>query len=68
MKKKKSFKTTFLNANFTSHSLCKLLFWFSSFFSIAYQGKDDVFRFIIEYNKLMDFGPQVVGLFLYEDF
>jgi hypothetical protein len=27
-----------------------------------------VFRFIIEYNKLMDFGPQVVGLFLYEDF
>jgi hypothetical protein len=27
-----------------------------------------VFRFIIEYSSLMDFGPQVVGLFLYEDF
>jgi hypothetical protein len=27
-----------------------------------------VFRFTIEYNKLRDFGPQVVGLFLYEDF
>jgi hypothetical protein len=28
-----------------------------------------VFRFIIEYSSLMDFGPYVVvGLFLYEDF
>jgi hypothetical protein len=27
-----------------------------------------VFRFIIEYNRLRDFGPYVVGLFLYEDF
>ncbi len=27
-----------------------------------------MFRFIIEYSSLMDFGPQVVGLFLYEDF
>jgi hypothetical protein len=34
----------------------------------AYQGKDIVFRFIVEYGSLMDFGPQVVGLFLYGDF
>jgi hypothetical protein len=28
-----------------------------------------VFRFIIEYSSLRDFGPQVIiGLFLYEDF
>jgi hypothetical protein len=27
-----------------------------------------VFRFIIEYSSLMDFGPRAVGLFLYEDF
>jgi hypothetical protein len=25
--------------------------------SMFYQGKDIVFRFIIEYNSLMDFGP-----------
>jgi hypothetical protein len=24
---------------------------------VAYQGKDIVFRFIIEYHSLMDFGP-----------
>ncbi len=36
---------------------------------LAYRGKDIVFRFIIEYNSLMDFGPNVIiGLFLYEDF
>jgi hypothetical protein len=40
----------------------------SSFVGLAYQGKDIVFGFIIEYSSLMDFGPQVVGLFLYEDF
>jgi hypothetical protein len=34
----------------------------------AYKGKDIVFRFIIEYSSLMEFCPQVVGLFLYEDF
>jgi hypothetical protein len=35
-----------------------------------YQGKDIVFRFIIEYSSLRDFGPYVIiiGLFLYEDF
>jgi len=32
------------------------------------QGKDIVLIFIIEYSSLRDFGPQVVGLFLYEDF
>ncbi len=32
------------------------------------QGKDIVFRFIIEYNSLQDFGLWVEGLFLYEDF
>ncbi len=41
------------------------------FFGLAFQGKDIVFRFIIEYSSLMDFGPYVViiiDLFLYEDF
>ncbi len=28
-----------------------------SFFGLAYQGKDIVFRFIIEYSSLRDFGP-----------
>jgi len=35
----------------------------------AYQGKDIiVFRFIIEYSSLRDFGPKVLALFLYKDF
>jgi hypothetical protein len=38
------------------------------FVGLAYQGKDIVFRCIIEYSSLMDFGPYVIGLFLYEDF
>jgi len=29
----------------------------SEFFGLAYQGKDIVFRFIIQYRSLMDFGP-----------
>ncbi len=29
-----------------------------SFIGFAYQGKDIVFRFIIEYNSLRDFGPK----------
>jgi hypothetical protein len=34
----------------------------------AYQGKDDiVFRFSIEYSSLRDFGPYIIGLFLYEE-
>jgi hypothetical protein len=37
--------------------------------AFQYQGKDIVFRFIIEYSSLRDFGPLVIiGLFLYEDF
>jgi hypothetical protein len=43
-------------------------FGFNSFFGIAYQGKDIVFEFIIKYSSLTDFCPQVVGLFLYNDF
>jgi hypothetical protein len=38
---------------------------------LALVGKDIVFRFIIEYSSLMDFGPFmviIIGLFLYEDF
>jgi hypothetical protein len=35
---------------------------------LAYRGKDIVFRFIIEYSSLMDFGPYGIGLFWYEDF
>ncbi len=35
---------------------------------LAYQGKDIVFRFIIEYSSLRDFGPYVIDLILYEDF
>jgi len=27
-----------------------------------------VFRFIIKYNSLRDFGPELLGLFLYEEF
>ncbi len=30
---------------------------FLVFFGLAYQGKDIVFRFIIEYGSLMNFGP-----------
>jgi hypothetical protein len=35
---------------------------------LAYQGKDIVLKFIIEYSSLRDFGPYIIGLFLYEDF
>jgi hypothetical protein len=61
---KKSFEATFHNANFTRHSLCTLLFWFSFFLALPTKAsKDIVFKFIIEYSGLMDFGPHVVGLF-----
>jgi hypothetical protein len=30
---------------------------FESFVGLAYQGKDIVFRFIIEYSSFRDFGP-----------
>jgi hypothetical protein len=39
-----------------------------AFIGLALVGKDTVFRFIIEYSSLMDCGPQIKGLFLYEDF
>jgi hypothetical protein len=38
------------------------------FVGLAYQGKDIVFRFIIEYSSLTDFGLYLIGLFFYEDF
>jgi len=40
------------------------------FVGLACQGKDIVFRFIIEYSSLRDFGPKVIiiGLFWSEDF
>ncbi len=38
------------------------------FVGLAYQGKDIVFKFIIEYSSLRDFGTYVVSLFLYKDF
>ncbi len=37
-------------------------------FGLAHQSKDIVFRFITEYSSLRDFGPYVIGLFLYEEF
>jgi hypothetical protein len=32
------------------------------------KGKGIVFRFIVEYSSLRDFGPSALGLFLYEEF
>ncbi len=46
---------------------CATLTW-TMFVGLAYQGKDIVIRFIIEYSSLRDFGPWIIGLFLYEDF
>jgi hypothetical protein len=34
-----------------------LVYMYHKFIDLAYQGKDIVFRFIIEYSSLMDFGP-----------
>jgi hypothetical protein len=46
-----------------------LLFQRDIFVGLAYQGKNIVFMFIIEYSSLRDFGPYlIIGLFLYEDF
>jgi hypothetical protein len=42
--------------------------WWSEFVGLALVGKDIVFRFIIEYSSVMDFGLYVVGQFLYKDF
>jgi hypothetical protein len=38
-------------------SLNSFLHCSSVFIDLAYQGKDIVFRFIIEYSSLRDFGP-----------
>jgi hypothetical protein len=50
-----------------------LFYFFVCFMCVGFvgQGKAIVFRFIIEYSSLRDFGPKVIiiiGLFLYEDF
>jgi hypothetical protein len=45
-----------------------LFFSFFNFVGLALVGKDIVFRFIIGYSSLRDFGSWVIGLFLYEDF
>jgi len=44
--------------------------WNTSFVGLALVGKDvEMFRFIIEYSSLRDFGPWVItGSFLYEFF
>jgi len=34
-----------------------------NFIGLACQGKEILFRFIMEYSSLRDFGPQVIGLF-----
>jgi len=41
----------------TYHGFFIIWFSHSSFVGFAYQGKDIVFRFIMEYSSLMDFGP-----------
>ncbi len=38
------------------------------FIGFALVGKDIVFRFIIKYGNVREFGPCIIGLFLYEDF
>jgi hypothetical protein len=41
----------------------------ASIIGLHYQGKDIVFRFIIDYSSFKDFGPfAIIGLFLYKDF
>jgi len=51
------------------YELCANLFFLHFVIGLAYQGKDIVFRFIIEYRRsLRDFSPYVIDLFLYEDF
>jgi hypothetical protein len=43
-------------------------FKFLYFVELALIGNDIVFRFIIEYSSLRDFGSWVIVLFLYEEF
>jgi hypothetical protein len=44
-----------------------LIVGFKFCWSCLLRDKDIVFRFIIEYINLMDFGVYVISLFLYED-
>jgi hypothetical protein len=37
--------------------VCVFFGYVCDFVGLAYQGKDIMFRFIIEYSSLMDFGP-----------
>jgi hypothetical protein len=55
-------------ASANQHQGFSFLFFFFNFVGLAYQGKDIVFRSIIEYSSLRDFGSWVIGLFLIEDF
>jgi hypothetical protein len=65
---KNSFEAIFLTAN-TSHLVYKFLFLiFIQCFYPCLPRQGYCVRFIIEYSSLGDFGPHVVGLFIYEDF
>jgi hypothetical protein len=45
-------------AQFNTRSpLVQYIDWSRWFVGLAYQGKDIVFRFIVEYSSLRDFGP-----------
>jgi hypothetical protein len=58
--------------DFISFAFFYFGFKLHSIVGLAYQGKGYiVFRFIIEYTSLRDFGSyyvMIIGLFLYEDF
>jgi hypothetical protein len=52
------------SGNFGTLCFTKKIVWVA----LDFIGKDIVFRFIIEYSSLRDFGPYVLRLFLYEVF
>jgi hypothetical protein len=57
------------NPPFGIHSINSHIRTHNFFVGLAYQGKDIVFRFIIEYSSFRDFGHLgSIGLFVYEDF
>jgi len=57
------------SGNFGTLCFTKKIVWVAlDFIGLALAGKDIVFRFIIEYSSLRDFGPYVLRLFLYEVF
>jgi hypothetical protein len=56
-----------IQTQFITISILSQLFEYGSappLLALPYQGKDIVFRFIIEYSSLMDFGACVISLFL----